>query len=166
MYRFPVNPKKFDFITHDLSPYHTAKMKNAVDIVIPLGSEVHAARDGVVKNASVNSDGNKIIDILHSDGSITDYRHLSKFLVRKGQRVREGQIIALSGASGKLAGGIPHVHFEVDMADTSGSYRSVPFRWERAPAVVGRQTTIGLNKSLYDSYTAKRRKLERKEYSS
>ncbi len=49
--------------------------------------------------------------IEHNSVYTTRYLHLSKFLVKKGQQVKRGQKIALSGATGRLTG--PHLHFEV-----------------------------------------------------
>jgi murein DD-endopeptidase MepM/ murein hydrolase activator NlpD len=53
----------------------------------------------------------KYLDIEHNSVYKTRYLHLSRFLVKKGQHVKRGQKIALSGATGRLTG--PHLHFEV-----------------------------------------------------
>jgi murein DD-endopeptidase MepM/ murein hydrolase activator NlpD len=164
-YLFPVEPDKFELIAHDLSPYHTAKMLNAVDILIPPGSKVFASDDGVVSYAKTNMDGNKIVNIVHSDKTITDYRHLSEIDVKKGQKVGKGDVIGLSGATGKIAGGVPHVHYEVDAYDPEEkTYHSVPFEWENPPKTKEKEIHVMYNKPLYDEYTKRRRAIEKTEY--
>lgn len=83
-----------------------------VDYTIPEGSRVFATADGVVSNvAARNSTSGQTVTIDHGYGYETLYGHLSRILVRKGQRVRRGDIIALSGDTGlSLA---PHLHYEV-----------------------------------------------------
>lgn len=85
------------------------------------GTPVRAAADGRVFYARVNgalrSDGlegrgyGRLIKLRHGCGVSSRYAHLGKFLVREGQRVRQGQVIALSGNSG--GSHQPHLHFEV-----------------------------------------------------
>lgn len=83
-----------------------------VDYTVPEGSRVFATADGRVKDVvrNLSSSGLTII-LTHGNGYETQYSHLSKSNVRKGQDVRRGDIIALSGNSGlSLA---PHLHYEV-----------------------------------------------------
>jgi len=83
-----------------------------VDYAIPEGSRVFATADGTVKEVSQrNSTSGQTVVIDHGNGYETLYSHLSRIGVRRGQQVRRGDIIALSGNSGlSLA---PHLHYEV-----------------------------------------------------
>ena len=89
----------------------------AVDIPELQETEVHAAADGIVEEVVDNGAGYNYLTIRH-DGYVTLYGHVSKFLVGKGQKVRHGEPIALSGGmpgtpgAGHLTTG-PHLHFEV-----------------------------------------------------
>ena len=96
----------------------------AVDLAMPVGTDVVAARDGIVFDvASNNFKGGvdrseyaelaNIVRILHDDGSYAVYAHLNwnSIRVRPGERVRAGQYIADSGNTGFTSG--PHLHFAV-----------------------------------------------------
>ncbi|MGB0838142.1 MAG: M23 family metallopeptidase [Flavobacteriaceae bacterium] len=104
------------------SSHRSITGKYAVDFVMPVGTPVHAAREGqVIKvidwftkhggEAYVNA-ANKII-ILHSDGSMASYVHLDYqgASVQEGQWVSKGEPIGFSGLTGKTSG--PHLHFVV-----------------------------------------------------
>ena len=87
-----------------------------VDIRAPFGSRVEAAADGIVLATGPESGyGNEIL-IDHGYGIATKYGHLSKMFVTVGQEVRQGQIIAAVGMTGKTTG--PHLHYEVLVHDT------------------------------------------------
>ena len=92
--------------------YRTLQSHQGVDYTIPEGSRVFATADGIVHSVSGrNSTYGQSIVIDHFNGYQTQYSHLSDAKVRRGQRVRRGDIIALSGNSGlSLA---PHLHYEV-----------------------------------------------------
>ena len=92
--------------------YRTLHSHQGVDYTIPEGSRVFATADGIVHSVSGrNSTHGQSIVIDHHNGYQTQYSHLSDAKVRRGQRVRRGDIIALSGNSGlSLA---PHLHYEV-----------------------------------------------------
>ncbi|WP_297404515.1 M23 family metallopeptidase [uncultured Cetobacterium sp.] len=72
---------------------------------------VEASRTGVVTYAGYMHGYGKIIIVKHNSGYETRYAHLSKIKVRKGQRVKVKQVIAISGMSGRVTG--PHLHFEI-----------------------------------------------------
>lgn len=92
--------------------YRTLQSHQGVDYTIPEGSSVFATADGTVKDVSGrNSTLGQSIIIDHGNGYTTQYNHLSQSKVRKGQKVRRGDIIALSGNSGLSLS--PHLHYEV-----------------------------------------------------
>lgn len=92
--------------------YKTLQSHQGVDYTLPEGSRVFATADGVVKDvAQRNSTSGQTVVIDHGNGYETTYAHLSKINVQRGQTVRRGDIIALSGNTGlSLA---PHLHYEV-----------------------------------------------------
>ena len=91
--------------------FKTLKSHQGVDYTIPEGSRVFATADGKVKEVSTRSTSGQSVVIDHGNGFETSYSHLGKINVRKGEQVRRGDIIALSGNSGlSLA---PHLHYEV-----------------------------------------------------
>ena len=83
-----------------------------VDIATQHGNPVIATADGIVIQTKSDKIGGRTIKISHpKTGFITVYCHLSKYLVRAGQRVKRGDAIGLIGSTGKSRG--PHVHYEV-----------------------------------------------------
>lgn len=83
-----------------------------IDFSMPVGSVVRAAASGIIVFADYTiNDGYKII-ISHSRGYITVYKHLSQILKKERDYVKQGDIIGLSGNTGKLTTG-PHLHFEI-----------------------------------------------------
>lgn len=91
--------------------YKTLKSHQGVDYTIPEGSRVFATADGKVKEVSTRSTSGQSVVIDHGNGFETSYSHLGKINVVRGQQVKRGDIIALSGNSGlSLA---PHLHYEV-----------------------------------------------------
>ncbi|MGK7929143.1 MAG: peptidoglycan DD-metalloendopeptidase family protein [Spirulina sp.] len=88
------------------------RMHKGIDIAAPTGTPIYAAASGEVVSAGWNSGGyGNLVDIRHPDGSLTRYAHNSKVLVRKGDRVEQGQKISLMGSTGFSTG--PHLHFEI-----------------------------------------------------
>jgi murein DD-endopeptidase MepM/ murein hydrolase activator NlpD len=85
---------------------------DGVNIAVPEGTPVRAAADGVVvyHGNELRSYGNMIL-IRHAGGLITAYAHNSTLKVVSGQQVRQGDVIALAGATGNVP--TPQVHFEV-----------------------------------------------------
>ena len=74
--------------------------------------------DGTVENVYSNALGGNQLTIKHSNGFTTGYAHLTKALVKKGDKIKKGQELALSGNTGRSTG--PHVHFT--MKDAKGNY--------------------------------------------
>lgn len=92
-------------ITRRISPH------KGVDYGIPIGTPIIAPSDGVVERVAYQARGaGRYIKIKHGHIS-TVYMHLSKALVKPGQRVKKGERIALSGNSGGSTG--PHLHYEI-----------------------------------------------------
>jgi murein DD-endopeptidase MepM/ murein hydrolase activator NlpD len=88
-------------------------MHEGVDFAVPQGTPVYAAADGVVAGAKPNGGYGNWIQIDHGDGVSTVYGHLSRFApgISAGATVERGQLVALSGNTGRSTG--PHLHFEV-----------------------------------------------------
>lgn len=83
-----------------------------MDLAVPTGTAVRAALPGTVTVSQYNSGGyGYYVMIDHGNGLSTLYGHNSRLLAQVGQRVEAGDIIALSGSTGRSTG--PHVHFEV-----------------------------------------------------
>lgn len=89
---------------HSLNGYHSG-----TDFRAKIGTPIIASNDGVVSLVKKRfySGGTVVID--HGHGIYTCYFHMSKFDVKKGEVVKKGQIIGLSGKSGRVTG--PHLHF-------------------------------------------------------
>lgn len=82
-----------------------------IDIICAYGTKIFAAASGTVTNASYNAGyGNEVV-IDHHNEIQTIYGHNSKLYVHVGQIVKKGDLIALSGSTGKSTG--PHLHFEI-----------------------------------------------------
>jgi hypothetical protein len=82
----------------------------AIDIGVPTGTNVYAAKDGTVTIACFDDSAGNMIEIDHGGGFVTRYYHNSQLLVSVGDTVTQGQVIAKSGNTGTSTG--PHVHFE------------------------------------------------------
>ncbi|HTA63944.1 MAG TPA: M23 family metallopeptidase, partial [Xanthomonadaceae bacterium] len=76
------------------------------------GDPIHAAADGIVVRADFDAGGyGNVVDIDHGNGYATRYGHCSKLLVKVGDLVHAGDVIAKVGSTGHATG--PHLHFEV-----------------------------------------------------
>lgn len=127
---------------------HTGLEEFAIDLDMPVGTPVHAARAGVV--ARVEESHNKgcwedgcgqyanYIVILHSDGTTGEYYHLEKdgALVSVGDSVVQGQMIGFSGNTGHST--MPHLHFAVYRATEWGNTQSIPVRFQAADGIINR----------------------------
>jgi murein DD-endopeptidase MepM/ murein hydrolase activator NlpD len=91
----------------------TARMHNGQDFEVPYGTEVYATGDGSVIESGWNSGGfGNCIVIDHGYGYQTVYGHLSDIRVSKGQQVKRGDLIGISGSTGLSSG--PHLHYQVE----------------------------------------------------
>lgn len=92
---------------HTFTPSHMA-----IDYAAALGTPIRAVGDGVVTSAGWNSHGyGNFLKIRHNSTYSTHYAHCSKFAVRVGERVKQGQVVAYVGTTGFSTG--PHLHFEM-----------------------------------------------------
>lgn len=134
----------------------------AYDFIMPIGTNIRAARSGEVtfieeghadnNKGERTSDTGNLLAIKHEDGSVAFYAHLTTLgvLVEMGQQVNQGDIIALSGNSGNSTG--PHLHFEVHNCspndDDNCNPTSIPITFKNTTA-----HTNGLMQG--ENYTAK-----------
>ena len=91
--------------------YHVRRFHQGMDFTAPTGTEVFATGNAKVKFAGWKQGYGNTVILDHGFGYETLYAHLYKSLVRKGQKVRRSDIIALVGNTGKSTG--PHLHYEV-----------------------------------------------------
>lgn len=91
--------------------YHVRKFHQGMDFTAPTGTEVFATGNAKVKFSGWKQGYGNTVILDHGFGYETVYAHLYKSLVRKGQKVRRSDIIALVGNTGKSTG--PHLHYEV-----------------------------------------------------
>lgn len=95
----------------------TPRMHNGQDFEVPYGTEVYATGDGSVIESGWNSGGfGNCIVIDHGYGFQTVYGHLSDIKVTKGQNVKRGDLIGISGSSGLSSG--PHLHYQIEQFGT------------------------------------------------
>ena len=89
------------------------RMHQGIDFAVSTGTPIMAAGNGTVVTAGRSGGYGNLLVIRHANGFSTAYAHLSKYAngVRRGSRVRQGQIVAYSGATGLATG--PHLHYEV-----------------------------------------------------
>ena len=88
------------------------KLHKGIDLAAPKGTNIYAAEEGVVKFAGWNSTGyGYLVIVEHKDNYETYYAHCSKLLVKVGDNVNKGDLIAKVGSTGNSTG--PHVHFEI-----------------------------------------------------
>ena len=81
-----------------------------VDLAAPRGSEIRAVADGEVVFSGWRRGGaGRTVEVRHADGLVTSYAHAEKTLVRAGQHVVAGDVVATVGSSGRSSG--PHLHF-------------------------------------------------------
>ncbi|MDN3619256.1 M23 family metallopeptidase [Polaribacter undariae] len=123
IYNLPFKQGKKFKVSQGYNGTITHQKKNALDFLMPIGTDIYAAREGVViKVVDHNTktcvtkgclEFNNFILIYHSDGTFSDYAHINtnSANVKPGDKVAKGQLIAKSGNIGWSTG--PHLHFEV-----------------------------------------------------
>jgi murein DD-endopeptidase MepM/ murein hydrolase activator NlpD len=94
------------------SPFsRRASFHEGIDVSLRRGNRVVVTGSGVVDRVAYNRTYGTVIDVKHAAGIVTRYAHLTKSLVKQGQKVSRGDLIALSGNTGRSTG--PHLHYEV-----------------------------------------------------
>ncbi|QVY67238.1 M23 family metallopeptidase [Polaribacter sp. Q13] len=123
IYNLPYKKGKKFKVSQGYNGAETHQKKNALDFLMPIGTDIYAAREGVViKVVDYNTktcitkgclEYNNFILIYHSDGSFSEYSHINtnSAKVKPGYKVTKGQLIAKSGNIGWSTN--PHLHFEV-----------------------------------------------------
>ncbi len=99
------NPNRKHPVTGRVSPH------NGTDWATPTGTPIVSTGDGVVVMTRKHPYAGNYVVIQHGSRYKTRYLHLSKILVRKGQKILRGQRIGLAGATGRVTG--PHIHYEL-----------------------------------------------------
>lgn len=96
---------------HPISGY--SRLHKGTDFAAPTGTPVYAAGNGVIERSSRYGGYGKYVRIRHANGYKTAYAHLSRYGrgIKKGRRVRQGDIIGYVGSTGRSTG--PHLHYEV-----------------------------------------------------
>jgi murein DD-endopeptidase MepM/ murein hydrolase activator NlpD len=85
---------------------------DGIDIAVPVGTPIKAAEDGIVAYAGNELKGyGNLVLIRHGNGYVTAYAHASEILVKRGETVKRGQVIARSGDTGNVKS--PELHFEI-----------------------------------------------------
>lgn len=84
---------------------------SGLDLAVPIGSDVRASGGGMVRDTGTDPAYGVFVLLQHPDGYESMYGHLSRVLVAVGDSVRVGQVIALSGNTGRSTA--PHLHFEI-----------------------------------------------------
>ncbi|MBC7577103.1 MAG: M23 family metallopeptidase, partial [Tardiphaga sp.] len=88
------------------------KSNDGINVAVPEGTPVKAAEDGVVAYSGNELKGyGNLVLVRHSNGYVTAYAHASELLVKRGETIKRGQVIAKSGQSGEV--GSPQLHFEI-----------------------------------------------------
>ena len=100
----------YGYRTHPV--LHHRQMHSGLDFAMPIGTPIYATANGVVLSAGIQPGYGHMVEIRHNFGFGTRYGHLNgKYLVKQGDFVRKGDIIAYSGNSGLSTG--PHLHYEI-----------------------------------------------------
>jgi murein DD-endopeptidase MepM/ murein hydrolase activator NlpD len=114
---FPLKETEIKYISsyfgHRPDPiYKVTKFHSGMDFSAQLGTETYATGDGVVADVEKKEWGyGNMVTIDHGFGYKTRYAHLKKAVVRKGQKVKRGQLVGYIGNTGKTTG--VHLHYEV-----------------------------------------------------
>lgn len=147
---------RFGMRKHPILGY--TRMHKGLDFATSTGTPVMAAGQGFVDMAGWNGAYGKYIRIRHNDGYSTAYGHLSGFGkgIRKGTRVRQGQVIGYSGSTGRSTG--PHLHYEVLAYGNQVNPQSM--KLPTAQALTGKE--LAQFKKLRDAIGNERTQLARK----
>jgi murein DD-endopeptidase MepM/ murein hydrolase activator NlpD len=112
-FRWPVRGK----VITSYGAKTNGKANDGINLAVPEGTPVKAAEDGVVAYSGNELKGyGNLVLVRHSNGYVTAYAHASELLVKRGDTIKRGQVIAKSGQSGEVAS--PQLHFEIRKGST------------------------------------------------
>ena len=112
-FRWPVRGR----IITGFGPKPTGQQNDGINLAVPEGTPVKAAEDGVVAYAGSELKGyGNLVLVRHSNGYVTAYAHASELMVKRGDAIKRGQVIAKSGQTGNVTS--PQLHFEVRKGST------------------------------------------------
>ena len=107
-FRWPVRGR----IIAAFGPKPNGLQNDGINLAVPEGTPVKAAEDGVVAYAGNELKGyGNLVLVRHANGFVTAYAHASEILVKRGETVKRGQVIAHSGQTGNVTS--PQLHFEI-----------------------------------------------------
>lgn len=112
------------------------KLHKGTDFAVPRGTKVFAIAEGKVRYATQDGINGRFIKIDHGHGLTSAYCHNSQLKVRRGEYVQKGQLIALSGSTGRSTG--PHLHFQMEL--DRHPIDAELFKPGAAPQIEGTQT--------------------------
>ena len=107
-FRWPVRGRVISNFGSETNGQHN----DGINLAVPEGTSVKAAEEGTVAYAGNELKGyGNLILVRHSNGFVTAYAHASELLVKRGDQVKRGQIIARAGQTGSVSS--PQLHFEI-----------------------------------------------------
>ncbi len=114
---------------------NTIRAHKGTDYAAPTGTPIRATSDGQVTRASRNGSFGNLVIIKHAGGFETKYAHLSKYGngIKKGKRVRQGDIIGYVGSTGGATG--PHLHYEFLMGGVHQNPRTIIDKLPKAESI-------------------------------
>jgi murein DD-endopeptidase MepM/ murein hydrolase activator NlpD len=112
-FRWPVRGK----VITSYGAKTNGKSNDGINLAVPEGTPIKAAEDGVVAYSGNELKGyGNLVLVRHANGYVTAYAHASELLVKRGDTIKRGQVIARSGQSGEV--GSPQLHFEIRKGST------------------------------------------------
>ncbi len=90
---------------------HHARPHEGIDVAAPMGAPIVAPAAGIVTMVTRQNGYGNVFEIDHGNGIVTKYAHCSRIVVKKGQRVQRGEVVANVGSTGLATG--PHLHYEI-----------------------------------------------------
>ncbi|MBZ9610100.1 peptidoglycan DD-metalloendopeptidase family protein [Rheinheimera maricola] len=137
-------PVSFQYVSSNFNPRRlhpvlkTVRPHNGVDYAAPVGTPIMAAGDGRVVDSAYNNLNGHYVFIQHANNIVTKYLHLSKRLVAKGEKVRQGEVIGRLGATGRVTGA--HLHYEFLVSGVHRNPRTV--KLPQATPLQGSEKTL------------------------
>jgi murein DD-endopeptidase MepM/ murein hydrolase activator NlpD len=112
-FRWPVRGR----VITGFGPKPNGLQNDGINVAVPEGTPVKSAEDGVVAYAGNELKGyGNLVLVRHSNGFVTAYAHASEIMVKRGDQIRRGQVIAKSGQTGNVSS--PQLHFEIRKGST------------------------------------------------